>query len=264
MKDNIKVFTYWETNQYKNYIPPYILCGLISMKRAFGDQFLLLTKHNLEQEVNFDFSQKEFFFAEQSERVENETSKIVAKTDFLRFKYIQDHGGIWLDSDTIVLQNFFKEIGDLFELNKLVWHSEQFFGSLKKNEIISSAISTMLNANRQIYGDPGGSKELIQKNKHLVSFIPQFVWDPTGEGKYNASNWDITARSDIKVEDFLKNERCCLVKIYNSTLSRLGLSNITVDEFLDGNTLMAQLFKRIEPDIEYWISETDLLRNDLI
>lgn len=62
MQDNIKVFTYWETSQYKDYIPPYILCALISMKRAFGDQFLLLSKNNLEQEVDFDFSEKTFFF----------------------------------------------------------------------------------------------------------------------------------------------------------------------------------------------------------
>jgi len=264
IKNNIKVFTYWETNKYNEYIPPYILCGLVSMKRAFGSQFILLSKHNLEREVDFDFSQKDFFFAGLSDPVKNETSRIVAKSDFLRFKYIQDHGGVWLDSDTVILKNFFCDINDLFLSGKLVWHSEQFFGSLPKNEIISKSVNTMLNEKRQIYGNPGRCKELIQENKKQVSFIPQFVWDPTGKLEYNASNWDIAANVDIKVEDFLKNDRCSLVKIYNSELSKMGLSNKTVAEFLDGNTLIAQLFKKINPDIGYWVTETDSLQGSLI
>lgn len=264
MKENIKVFTYWETNKYKKHIPPYILCGIISMKRAFGDKFEMITKHNLEQKVDFDFSQKEFFFAADTDVVKNETSKIVAKSDFLRFKYIQDNGGIWLDCDTIVLQSFLEEISDLFEQNKLVWHSEQFFGSLPENEIISECVNNMLLAERQIFGNPGGCKELIEKNKKNVSIIPQFVWDPTGKAEYNASTWKVATRVDIRIESFIKNDKCSLVKIYNSEIAKMDVSNSTVDEFLMEDSLMAQLFKKIEPNIDYWVNEARILNSKLL
>lgn len=207
---------------------------------------------------------KRSFFAAQADPVKDEISRIVAKSDFLRFKYIQDNGGVWLDADTIILHNFLDQIGDLFVPNRLVWHSEQFFGSLPKNEIISQSVDTMLNEKRQIYGNPGCCKELIQKNKGQVSFIPQFVWDPTGKLEYSASSWDIMANIDIKVEEFMKNDKCSLIKIYNSELSKIDILNKTVTEFLDGNTLMARLFKGIEPDIGYWVAETDLLKDTFI
>jgi len=106
MSAELKVFTYWETAKGVDIIPPYILCGLVSAQRAFGDRFLLITRRNLADWVDFDFLSTTFIFAAQKDPVKDQISKIVAKSDFLRFKFIAQHGGVWLDADSILRKSF--------------------------------------------------------------------------------------------------------------------------------------------------------------
>ena len=261
MSDKTKIFSYWETSKLKPHIPPYILCCLVSMQRALGDNFLLLTPRNISQHIDFDFSSKPFLFAGHKDPVKNEISRIVAKSDFLRFEYIRTNGGIWLDADTIVLKDFFTEIMALLSAEKTLWHSEQFFGGYPNDPIISEAATNMLKSDRQVFGNPGNCKELIQAQKSRVNFIPQSIWDPTGVGEYSAKNWDLPTQVGANATNFLKNK--ALVKIYNSAISKTHISQQSVESFLNQGTVLSHIFLSIEPDREYWFEASRRLEEEL-
>jgi len=114
----------------------------------------------------------------------------------------------------------------------------------------------MENSARQAYGNPGGIKELVQARKPEVVFVPQKVWDPTGNHGYSARNWEQTTRYDVSVDEFVQNQDCSLIKVYNSTISRTDLSKLSVEEFLETNTLIANLFLSVEPDVSFWIDRS--------
>lgn len=234
------------------------------MRRVFGDRFLLITEDNLSECVNFDFGSKEFFFAANPDPKKDSISRITAKSDFIRFKYIEEHGGVWLDADTLVISDFLPTLAPFFEAEKLVWHSEQFFGALPGNPLIAQTVATMVAADRQLYGNPGGSRELVQASKEGVTFVPQSVWDPTGAYAYSASNWQETMREDLPFDEFFRNPDCCLVKMYNSAVSARDVSDFDVETFLKSHILLAQLFRHVEPDVDYWVRETQDLGKHLL
>jgi hypothetical protein len=234
------------------------------MQLALADRFLLITPHNLSKHVDFDFSTKSFYFAGISDKRKDSISRITAKSDFIRFQRILEYGGIWMDADTIILRDFYSVIQPLFTDRNLVWHSEQFFGANANNETIRSATSVMLQSERQFYANPGNIKHNLapQSNQHLT-YIPFTYLDPTGDATYRASNWEIPSRSNIRLCDFLRNDQCCVIKVYNSMLSSELLSVFSVEDFLDSDTLLAQIFLKINEDKSFWVDRADALSDML-
>ena len=126
---DFRVISFWATLSNKKHIPPYILCGLVSIRRAFQDKFLLLTPSTLEDYIDFDFQKKVFFFAASADKEKDELSRIVGTSDFVRFAYIAQHGGMWLDADSIVLRNFEKELQTMFSAKPIAWQCEALFAA---------------------------------------------------------------------------------------------------------------------------------------
>jgi len=260
MKNEIKAFTYWECSPYRPTLPPYIACGLITMQSILGCRFLLLTPSNLQNYIDFDFSTKDFYFAGQSDKEKDSISRITAKSDFIRFKYICDNGGIWMDADTIILKDFFNALDPLLKLNRLVWHSEQFFGGQCGINLVKTAVNNMLESQRQSYGNPGQIKGMLpQKTNEFVTFIPSSYFDPTGDGSYKAAKWEVAAHTGVELNDFLRNKNCRIIKIYNSMLSTKDFSRLSVSDFLETNTLLSKIFLYINSDKYFWIEEAEAL-----
>lgn len=263
--NKVNVFTYWETSPFRTTIPPYILCGLISMQMALGDRFTLISPSNLSDEVDFDFASKEFLFAGIADREKDSISRITAKSDFIRFKRIYDRGGVWLDADTIVISNFLYEIDPLLISGKLVWHSEQFFGALPGCPLIGQAVANMLSAQRQTYANPGNIKEAVQspENKDGIVYVPQKIWDPTGTAAYKSVDWKMGYEHELSVGEFIKNRDCKIIKMYNSMLATYDYSKMTVREFLESGVLFSRIFLNINPNVQFWAEGADALNEAL-
>lgn len=259
----MKIITYWEEPPLGRRTPAYILCCLASMRRALGDDFLLLTKDNLCRWIDFDFNSKQFYFSIIGDKVRDSISKIVAKSDFLRFKFILEHGGFWLDADSIVLRNFLDPLRGLASDGHLVWHSEQLFGSPARNSIINSAVSKMVEADRQIFGNPGGIKEMIQERRSDVKFIPLSLVDPTGHLSYTAKTWEHILAEGVRADQFIANKQCAVIKLYNSMLSSSTAGSTDIQEFIHNDSLLSSLFLHLVPNPNYWIEKSRELQYEL-
>lgn len=117
----MKIFTYWESLP-SNGIPPYVTLGIARMKSVFKDNFVLLTKHNVKNILSKDVESKKWCFLGSSDNrlIGKSVESIVAKSDFIKMQYIHDHGGIWLDSDTLVIKNFLTDLIPSLKVNNLV------------------------------------------------------------------------------------------------------------------------------------------------
>ncbi|HML53794.1 MAG TPA: glycosyltransferase [Solidesulfovibrio magneticus] len=255
----MKFFTFWEQSAYLHKVPPYILCALITMRLTFKESFLLLNKSNLKDWVDFDFESKLFYFSSSSDKDKDALSKIVAKSDFIRLYFVYKHGGFWLDADTIILSDFMSNLLEMVS-DKLVWHSEQLFGATIGNSLVKVAAENMIESERQVFGNPGGIKDIVGSNKDKVTFIPLKIWSPRLDGSYSAKSWDMMTRTDMNVDTFLTNKECCLVKIYNSELGKLPFSQMSVEDFLRSDILLSRMFLHINPDISFWVEQVDALK----
>lgn len=231
------------------------------MEMFLGPDFELLTIKNVEERIDFDLSQKQFYFAGIPDKKANDISMITAKADFIRFRHVRKNGGVWLDCDTIVLKPFIDLIRPLVNDQKLAWHSEQFFGALPENDLITTIEANMLSTDRQTFANPGSCKEVIQDNRDAVSFIPSVIWDPTNEHSYSSKNWEDTASGTLQLSDFLKNDNCCIVKMYNSMMRTMAMGDFSPEQFLRSGSLVANIFLSIEPDISIWRSLTADVEN---
>lgn len=257
-----RAFTYWETPSTTSRIPPYILLGLANMSRMLGEQFCLLTKSNLSDYVQNLDSWKDWRFSTSSDLLTSELMTIVAKSDFLRMRTVYELGGVWMDADSIVLKDFSSMLNTL--THKLTWHSEQFFGALPGQDILKIASDNMLKAPLQKWGNPGGIKDIIQRNPQAISHLNwKTLLDPNYKIPYNYKSYDIMINTDVGPEDFLCNKEQILLKMYNSGFIKYDIAKQTVEEFLDSGTLLSKIFLSLDSSRSRWIDECNSLTDQL-
>ncbi|NHX28238.1 hypothetical protein HA397_30345, partial [Escherichia coli] len=139
----MKTYSFWANPTDMDSVPPYILMGLVSMQRALGDDFVLLTPQNVGDYVPQEHLQKAWAFTRQVPHLSPEIMRIIATSDFLRMYVVAERGGVWIDADTIVLRDYRAQI-DAMADDTLLWHSEQFFCARQGNPILSRIAGNML------------------------------------------------------------------------------------------------------------------------
>lgn len=259
----MKTYTYWETEPGVDVVPPYILLGLASMRRALADDFVLLTDRTVRDYVPAAQIDHDWRFSHASGHLSPALMSIVAKSDFLRMHVVAEHGGAWIDADTIVMRDFRPRLEGLLG-DRLLWHSEQFFCAKPGNALLRGAADAMLAADQLTWGDPGGIKAAVQANKvDKVDFLPVDFYDPGYRPLYGARSYEVMFRTDLAPGDFLKNDKQCIQKMYNSAFVKFIPRDMPVVEFLDSGMLLAQLFLALEPDPQLWITEAATMRSAL-
>lgn len=258
----MQTFTYWETEPGVETVPPYILLGLVSMRRALGDDFRLLTNRNIRDFVPAEYIDHAWRFSHKSGHLSPALMSIVAKSDFLRMHVVAEHGGAWIDADTIIMRDFRQEMDSLLG-DKLLWHSEQFFCAPPGNRFLADAARNMLEAKHLVWGDPGGIKKAVQDHKPEIDFLPPSFYDPGYKPLYGARSYEVMFRTDLAPENFLKNGAQCIQKMYNSAFVKFIPRNMPVEEFLSSDMLLAKVFLSLEPEKAFWISEAAMLYNEL-
>ncbi|WP_193127969.1 capsular polysaccharide synthesis protein [Gulosibacter sediminis] len=253
MADNI--YTYWENIATKFAPPPYVLLSLVSMQRSLGGSFVFIGPKNASDYVDDETIEKNWRFTSIGSGERAEIRKIVAKSDYLRMKLVSDLGGYWLDADTVVLKDFRNNLTPLLPSGNLLWHCEAFFGATPGNSILNQAAGNMMTQDVQTWGNPGNLKGLIADNGSLVRSIDYGLVSPGYSPEYSFKTQEVVLRKDIPAEDFLLNDRQCILKLYNTALNDTGYADLGVEEFLDSEILLAKVFLSLESR-QYWVDES--------
>lgn len=254
----VRYVSYWETAPATS-MPPYVALAIVSMQRALGNAFQLLTPQSIPDLIGTDFQRKSWDFEPLAFEMVSDIKAIVAKSDYIRMAYVHRHGGVWLDADTIL---FCDPTMSLFPgglTSKLHWHSEALFGSLKGNALLGHAIDAVLSQKKHPWGDPGGIKVIVTHAPEQLSIIPASVLDPGYRPLYNFSTCEVMRSREVKLDEFITAPNVDILKLYNTYFTRTSTQLPTVEQFLCEGTLLAKLFLHIESDPSYWIERTDAL-----
>lgn len=239
-------------------MPPYVALAIISMRRALGESFLLLTPQSTPALIGGDYLDKPWGFESLGFRLAPGIESIVAKSDFIRMAYVYRHGGVWIDADTILLENPVAKLFPEGLTQKLHWYAECLFGSLPGNPLLGQAVATSLGERAHGWGDPGGIKKMIDQQPEQLTIIPSSVVDPGYRPLYNFATCGVMRRRDISAEEFLVND-IKVLKLYNTYFNRTTSKQQSVEQFLANKTLLAKLFLYVEQDPQYWILNSSIL-----
>lgn len=255
--DEIHYVSYWE-NAPGEVMPAYVALALVSMRRALGERFLLLTRQTVKEKVDACIVNKAWAFEPLAFTLANGIEAIVAKNDFIRMAFVHRFGGVWLDADTLIFKDPTEVLFPAGLSDKLHWYSECIFGSQPGNPLLAAALATGLANENHAWGNPGCIKNIVAQTPEASVPITGDVIDPGYSPLYNFASCEVMRRTDIAVADFLKHE-VSILKLYNTYFRRTARRKETVAEFLTGGSLLAKLFLHIEADAGYWIDESERL-----
>ncbi len=253
----INYVSYWETAAGQS-MPPWIALALVSMRRTLGGHFNLLTPKSLQDSVDASIVGRNWGFKPLAFSMDKEIGAIVAKSDFIRMAYVHRHGGAWIDADSIL---FYDPTSLLFPSGldeRLHWHSECLFASLPGNDQLAEALAAGMTSETHVWGNPGGIKDIITRSPRRQVLISPAVCDPGYRPRYNFASCAVMKSTDIAVSDFLRRD-VGLLKLYNTWFKRTATREESVQEFLQGGTLLSRIFLHIKADRGYWLGECERL-----
>ena len=129
-------FAYWENKKRKKKPLLIEVCHNIMKKK--NPDFIIITNNNLHKYINISSI---------PENIIN-MNNITFKTNYLRYKILYEHGGLYIDSDMIVIdKDIYKKMINLLNSDKeLVIYNDfnnAFFAAKKKSEILYKVIYEM-------------------------------------------------------------------------------------------------------------------------
>jgi hypothetical protein len=248
----LKVYTYWETLPGKA-MSTYLKLCIANLRFTFRDDFLLLNAGEIEN-LGIDLPQKDWNFG--GNRTNPDViayREVVAKSDYLRMAVNAKFGGFWLDTDTIVFEDFRHDVMSKQESpDSLLWYTESLFGARQGNAILAEAAENMLHMDQQIWANPGKIHQIIERDAASVEKLPYSLIGPGYEPSYRASTAEVVFE-DIMPDQFLLNPKQKVLKLYNSELSRVDkFKDATVSEFLQAPMLLSRVMLQVEPDVRVW------------
>lgn len=239
--DKPDLFVYWENAPGKTK-PEYIKMCYETMEKNSGCNIKYITRANLFQYV--PNLRKDIF------RIES----IAIRCDYIRLKLIQKHGGIYLDSDCIVLKSF----APLYE--QLMNSQQTFLGIIEDKSraifngfmcckpqanIINKTVAVIdgiLDANPNQTNFPWmqfGSSTLRKFNSNLCTFVPLNQIIPMDWWQYADAN------SRQNINKFVNHETYCFM-LHNAQFGRLRRQelNMTRDQIMKTDMVIGQAFRK--------------------
>ncbi|KAB0470599.1 hypothetical protein HX787_21360 [Pseudomonas tolaasii] len=239
-------------------MPPYIALALVSIQRALGEKFLLLTPRTTPDFIDASILGKEWGFEPLAFNLAEGIEAIIAKSDLIRMAFVHRHGGAWVDADSIFLRDPTSQLFPTGLSDKLHWFSECIFASRPGNALLAQALKAGLAGGVHAWGNPGGIKDIVGHQPGERVLISPSVVDPGYRPLYNFDSCDVMRRQDVAIADFLVAD-VAMLKLYNTYFNRTAHRVGSVADFLAEGSLMAKLFLHIEQAPEYWLSETSRL-----
>jgi len=259
----MQFITYWETPKNTK-VPPWILLCLTIMRIKLGKQLRVLGPKCIEDLFGTEFIGQQRCFNKLEFQFNCGRENIVARSDAIRIAYIYHFGGTWLDADTLLLK---KPIGAIYPngvTERLHWSSEAIFGAKPNNRILKEALNNMSKSATHDWGDPGQVKALVKNNPRAIEPISPTIFDPGYTPTYRFQTCDTLNSKTVSVDSFIKNEDLTLLKLYNTYFTRTAGELLSVMSFLRSNTLLANIFLTIEPNLNFWANESKVTEEYLI
>jgi hypothetical protein len=254
----VRYVSYWETAP-GTAMPPYVALAIVSMRRALGDAFRLLTPRCLPEWIGVDHLARDWRFDPLALEMNHGIQRIVAKSDFIRMAFVYRHGGAWIDADTMLLRDPTASLFPQGLSANLHWASEALFGSQPGNVLLGQAVAEMPRQPAHRWGDPGRIREFIAAAPQRCTPISARCFDPGYRPLYNFATCDVMMRRDVDVSAFLVSPDTDVLKLYNTYFTRTRSSLPSVAGFLDEGSLLARLFLHIEPDRAFWTERAEAL-----
>ncbi|EMJ4934863.1 glycosyltransferase [Pseudomonas aeruginosa] len=253
----VRYVSYWE-NAPGQVMPAYVALALVSMRRALGERFQLLTPRTVPDLIDPRILAKPWAFEPLPFTLAEGVEAIVAKSDFIRMAFVHRYGGAWVDADTLFLRDPTNSLFPAGLSHKLHWHSECIFASQPGNPLLARALATGLEGGAHEWGNPGRIKDIVAQFADELVPIAGDVVDPGYHPRYNFASCEVMRRRDVSVVNFLVRD-AAMLKLYNTYFRRTAKRMESVEEFLSGGTLLAKLFLHIEADRGYWLGESERL-----
>lgn len=257
LHSSVRYVSYWE-NAPGQVMPAYVALALVSMRRALGERFQLLTPRTVQDLIAPRILDKPWAFEPLPFTLAEGIEAIVARSDFIRMAFVHRYGGAWVDADTLLLCDPTSLLFPAGLSHKLHWYGECIFASQPGNPLLARALATGLEAGAHAWGNPGRIKDIVDQFGDEVVPIAGDIVDPGYRPRYNFASCEVMRRRDVSVVDFLVRDTAIL-KLYNTYFRRTSTRIESVEEFLSGGTLLANLFLHIEADRGYWIGESERL-----
>lgn len=254
---SVRYVSYWE-NAPGQVMPSYVSLALISMRRALGERFSLLTPRTVQELIDPRILGKAWAFEPLTFTLADGIEAIVAKSDFIRMAFVHRYGGTWVDADTLFFRDPTTILFPTGLSHKLHWHSECIFASQPGNPLLARALAAGLDGGAHAWGNPGGIKEIVAQADGDLVTITGDLFDPGYCPRYNFASCEVMRCQDVSVEDFLRTD-VSILKLYNTYFRRTVKRIESVEEFLAGGTLLSKLFLHIEADHGYWVGESEQL-----
>ncbi|MGB3511503.1 MAG: tetratricopeptide repeat protein, partial [Microcoleaceae cyanobacterium] len=223
------IWVYWE-NFYSNEMPDYLKLCLETMKIHSGlADVIIVNPQNVKA-----------YLKEIHPRFFTKTLLPAHKADYLRLKLLNEHGGMWLDLDTIVFKdlyvNFISHLKDFDLVTLGSAFTMAFFAARSQHNFLQTCIHQI-----EIIFDSGKyiswcrlGKELINKEARNYKFYCAKL----GGWLIGWKDWEkFLQPGNINIKNYL------LCSLYNKFMFKT-LKNTCKDEIISSNTLLSNLYKK--------------------
>lgn len=239
-----KIWMYWENKPGYSH-PPYLELALETIQRNSGNyEVVVLDEKSVDNYIEIPATVK---------RLEH----IAHKADYIRFQLLYKYGGVWLDSDMILLRN----IDDAVE------------PYIQKYDFISCGIehlkpSIWFMACKKDCEILGEQKDIVnevlrKKSRRTLPFAKiklkwsqigyDILWKITDKYEYHChefnmfaptvwNEWETFNKTDISVDDYLSHNPFGIT-LYNEKMFDT-YKDLSREEILEGDTLLSKLFRR--------------------
>jgi len=236
------VWIYWENSPGESAPPPYIsLCRKIIVKNCPTCSVTLVTPENVRDYLpnvpdNLDGI---------SLALPSQGSSVALKCDFIRAFLLERYGGIYLDSDAVVL----KDLGPIFDL-----FNDWDFIAMRRTSAKTKHISVGFYGSR-----PQGRviSRYAEKIRRMLSERSSFEWNEVGA-------WAITPIVDELAESCFLFPEAKIQPITPQTKEAFLSREEPLEPYLAGDPVTFMLFHKIfEGVLRDW-SEDELLGGDIL
>jgi mannosyltransferase OCH1-like enzyme len=228
----MNIWIYWE-NDIGKQKPAYLDLCLETIKKYQGafDGVILLNEKTIHDYVELPFYWKD-------------VECVAHKADYLRSRLVLKYGGLWLDSDTIVLQDLSYIINELEKYEFVGWGDDNgpyigTFAAQKGSAILSEW------ANRQ-------DKIFYKKKFGWAVLGTNILWELSKKYEYKHFPYEIIApigwkdwrrflSNEERIEDVIKKDNR-MITLYNNFMGTV-LYNSSKEEILEADTLLSKIIK---------------------
>lgn len=235
---------YWENKPGYTH-PPYLELALETIKLNSGDyEVVMLDEVSVKKYIDIPPAVKRL-------------KQLAHKADYIRFQLLYKYGGVWLDSDMILLRNIGEAVDPYIKdfefvscgvehLKPSIW----FMACRKGCKLLEEQIEKV-------------DEVLAKKQRSTLPFTKiklkwtqigyDILWNITNKYDYHChefkmfaptvwNEWDTFNRTEIKLEGYLAHNPFG-VTLYNEKMFDT-YKNISRQDILDGDTLLSKLFRR--------------------